>query len=138
MSSLMLQRIGGPDRTRASMLEDLDLRRTDKHGQVDLSLFASPVLRRLKLSGAGFDFHELHMLMCPALTHLTLSWTKTPITTGEIIGLLSSAPRLHSIKLEIDIIPDFALDTIVKVITLQELCQHPQFGICIPRHHLHR
>ncbi|KZT23317.1 hypothetical protein NEOLEDRAFT_1136654 [Neolentinus lepideus HHB14362 ss-1] len=122
MSSLMLQRLGGPDRTRAQALEDLDLRRTDKHGQVDLSLFASPVLQRLKLSGAGFDFHEFHMLMCPALTDLTLSKTQTPVTTGEIIGLLSSTPRLHSLKLETDIFPCFALDGIVKVVTLQEPC----------------
>ncbi|TFK49852.1 hypothetical protein OE88DRAFT_1662541, partial [Heliocybe sulcata] len=120
ISSTILAKIGRTDTPKAMMLEDLQIRQVDCDGSVDLSRLASPVLRRLKVSGFR-SFDDFGMLACSMLRELDISNVHAASTTGAIIELLSRTPLLETLKLSVSLRQTQESNSLIKVIALPVL-----------------
>ncbi|TFK49831.1 hypothetical protein OE88DRAFT_1755897 [Heliocybe sulcata] len=123
VSSRILAQTSGQAGPGANLLEDLAIVRVGKTGlgQADLSLFASPVLNRVRLSGAAFRFDEFSMLITATLTDLHISGTETVMTTGEVVRVLSCAPKLRTFRLGVKVQRTAETAGLVKNVVLQDL-----------------
>ncbi|TFK49815.1 hypothetical protein OE88DRAFT_1736783 [Heliocybe sulcata] len=123
VSSRILAQTSGQAGPGASLLEDLAIVCVGKAGlgQADLSLFTSPVLKRVRLSGAAFRFDEFSMLITATLTDLHISGTQTVMTTGEVVHLLSCAPKLRTFRLGVEVQRTAETAGLVKNVVLQDL-----------------